>query len=153
NVDTLHLRYGIPKEKLSELHGNSFMEVCPSCGAEYLQDFEVETIGMKKTLHRCSNHLCEVRLKDTVLDWENALPAKEMIPAEMHYTRSDLVLCLGTRFLSQGGEMKGGETKIVILDKEPFQIKRYLQPVSVRLKRYIIISNKMSKSIVTQEDT
>ncbi|KAF6146621.1 hypothetical protein GIB67_008907 [Kingdonia uniflora] len=52
---------------------------------------------MKKTPQRCSDHLCGARLKDTVLDWENALPVKEMIPLEMHCTRSDLVLCLGTR--------------------------------------------------------
>ncbi|KAF6167946.1 hypothetical protein GIB67_027724, partial [Kingdonia uniflora] len=51
----------------------------------------------KKIPRRCFDHLCGARLKDTVLDWENALPAKEMIPAEMHCTRYDLVLCLGTR--------------------------------------------------------
>ncbi|XP_073224309.1 NAD-dependent protein deacetylase SRT1 isoform X3 [Cicer arietinum] len=96
NVDGLHLRSGIPREKLAELHGNSFMETCPSCGAEYFRDFEVETIGLKETSRRCSDEKCGTRLKDTVLDWEDALPPKEMDPAEKHCKQADIVLCLGT---------------------------------------------------------
>ncbi|KAJ0053939.1 hypothetical protein Pint_01825 [Pistacia integerrima] len=96
NVDSLHLRSGIPREKLAELHGNSFREICPSCGAEYLRDFEIETIGKKRTPRRCSDVKCGVRLNDTVLDWEDALPTSEMNPAEQHCRMADVVLCLGT---------------------------------------------------------
>ncbi|XP_038973347.1 NAD-dependent protein deacetylase SRT1 isoform X2 [Phoenix dactylifera] len=97
NVDSLHLRSGIPREKLAELHGNSFREICPSCGTEYLRDFEVETIGMKETPRRCADTKCGAKLKDTVLDWEDALPPKEMNFAEKHCRTADIVLCLGTR--------------------------------------------------------
>ncbi|GMH05817.1 hypothetical protein Nepgr_007657 [Nepenthes gracilis] len=93
NIDGLHLRSGLPRDKLSELHGNSFMEICSSCGFEYMRDFEVETIGLKETSRRCS---CGAKLLDTVLDWEDALPPKEISPAEKHCRRADLVLCLGT---------------------------------------------------------
>ncbi|KAL3510070.1 hypothetical protein ACH5RR_029471 [Cinchona calisaya] len=96
NVDSLHLRSGIPREKLAELHGNSFREICPSCGAEYLRDFEVETIGMKETPRRCSDVKCGAKLRDTVLDWEDALPPKEMNAAAKHCRMADVVLCLGT---------------------------------------------------------
>ncbi|XP_058219943.1 NAD-dependent protein deacetylase SRT1-like isoform X3 [Rhododendron vialii] len=96
NVDSLHLRSGIPREKLAELHGNSFMEICPKCRAEYLRDFEVETIGLKETSRRCSDVNCGAKLKDTVLDWEDALPPKEMNAAERHCRMADIVLCLGT---------------------------------------------------------
>ncbi|KAK9226234.1 hypothetical protein WN943_011281 [Citrus x changshan-huyou] len=96
NVDSLHLCSGIPREKLAELHGNSFREICPSCGVEYLRDFEIETIGMKKTPRRCSDVKCGSRLKDTVLDWEDALPPVEMNPAEENCRMADVVLCLGT---------------------------------------------------------
>ncbi|XP_078162977.1 sirtuin 1 isoform X2 [Carex rostrata] len=96
NVDSLHLRSGIPREKLAELHGNSFMEVCSSCGKEYIRDFEIETIGLKKTSRRCSEPSCLSKLKDTVLDWEDALPDKEMDLAQKHCSAADLVLCLGT---------------------------------------------------------
>ncbi|KAL8142167.1 hypothetical protein V2J09_015199 [Rumex salicifolius] len=96
NIDGLHLRSGLPRDKLAELHGDSFMEVCSSCGAEYVRDFEVETIGLKETSRRCSDLACNAKLKDTVLDWEDALPPKEMNPAEKHCKMADLVLCLGT---------------------------------------------------------
>ncbi|XP_031492993.1 NAD-dependent protein deacetylase SRT1-like isoform X2 [Nymphaea colorata] len=96
NVDNLHLRSGIPREKLAELHGNCFRELCPKCGAEYIRDFEVETIGMKETSRRCSVPKCGGKLKDTVLDWEDALPPAEMIPATKHCKMADMVLCLGT---------------------------------------------------------
>ncbi|KAI4307862.1 hypothetical protein L6164_030995 [Bauhinia variegata] len=126
NVDGLHLRSGIPREKLAELHGNSFMETCPSCGAEYLRDFEVETIGLKETSRRCSDPKCGARLKDTVLDWEDALPPKEMDPAEKHCKMADIVLCLGTSLqitpacnLPLKALRGGGKVVIVNLQKTP----------------------------------
>ncbi|CAN6479793.1 unnamed protein product [Victoria cruziana] len=96
NVDNLHIRSGIPREKLAELHGNCFRELCPKCDAEYIRDFEIETIGMKETPRRCSVPKCGGKLKDTVLDWEDALPPAEMVPATKHCKMADVVLCLGT---------------------------------------------------------
>ncbi|KAH6778612.1 sirtuin 1 [Perilla frutescens var. frutescens] len=126
NVDGLHLRSGIPREKLSELHGNSFMEVCRSCGAEYLRDFEIETIGLKDTTRRCPKAGCGAKLRDTVLDWEDALPPKEMDPAEKHCKMADLVLCLGTSLqitpacnLPLKCLKGGGKIVIVNLQKTP----------------------------------
>ncbi|XP_015900384.3 NAD-dependent protein deacetylase SRT1 isoform X1 [Ziziphus jujuba] len=126
NVDGLHLRSGIPREKLAELHGNSFMETCSSCGIEYLRDFEVETIGLKETSRRCSDNKCGARLKDTVLDWEDALPKKEMNLAEKHCRMADVVLCLGTSLqitpacnLPLKSLRGGGKIVIVNLQKTP----------------------------------
>lgn len=45
NVDSLHLRSGVPRAKIAELHGNCFAERCGACSVEYLRDFEVETVG------------------------------------------------------------------------------------------------------------
>ncbi|KAI8009076.1 NAD-dependent protein deacetylase SRT1 [Camellia lanceoleosa] len=77
---------GLLKEKLAELHGNSFREICSKCG----------TIGLKKTSKSCSDVKCGAKLKDTVLDWEDVLPPTEMNAAEKHCRMADIVLCLGT---------------------------------------------------------
>ncbi|KAL7088095.1 hypothetical protein ACP275_13G108200 [Erythranthe tilingii] len=126
NVDGLHIRSGMPRERLSELHGNSFMEQCPSCGAEYMRDFEIETIGLKETARRCSKAGCAAKLRDTVLDWEDALPPKEMNPAEKHCKMADVVLCLGTSLqitpacnLPLKCLKTGGKIVIVNLQKTP----------------------------------
>ncbi|KAL9261818.1 NAD-dependent protein deacetylase SRT1-like protein [Drosera capensis] len=126
NVDGLHLRSGLPRDKLSELHGNSFMEKCPSCGLEYVRDFEVETIGLKETSRRCCHVACGAKLRDTVLDWEDALPLKEMNLAEKHCRMADLVLCLGTSLqitpacnLPLKCLRGGGKIVIVNLQKTP----------------------------------
>ncbi|KAH9554475.1 hypothetical protein CY35_08G065600 [Sphagnum magellanicum] len=96
NIDGLHLRSGIPRSQLAELHGNCFRETCSSCGKEYFRDFEVETLGCKPTGRRCSDPECGAKLIDTIVDWEEALPPADLKLAEKHSKKADLILCLGT---------------------------------------------------------
>ncbi|XP_043810907.1 NAD-dependent protein deacetylase SRT1 isoform X5 [Manihot esculenta] len=92
----------------------------------YLRDFEVETIGLKETSRRCTDVKCGAKLRDTVLDWEDALPPKEMLPAEKHCRMADLLLCLGTSLqitpacnLPLKCLRGGGKIVIVNLQKTP----------------------------------
>ncbi len=49
NCDGLHLRSGIDRNKLSELHGNCFIEFCTECSEEYVRLFDVtERSGFRK---------------------------------------------------------------------------------------------------------
>nr|CAB3495004.1 unnamed protein product [Digitaria exilis] len=99
NVDSLHLRSGFPREKLSELHGNSFKEICPCCKTEYLRDFEIETIGLKDTPRRCSGKNCGARLKDTVLDWEVSTTSST-VKLQTFYLAKYVILCRGAVVLA-----------------------------------------------------
>jgi NAD+-dependent protein deacetylase sirtuin 6 len=96
NVDGLHLRSGIPRARLAELHGNSFAERCRSCGTEYIRDFEVETVGFKPTGRLCTADGCGGALHDHVLDWEDELPQDELEASGRHAKHADLAICLGT---------------------------------------------------------
>jgi hypothetical protein len=35
---------GVPRAQLAELHGNCFAERCTRCGAEYVREFEMDTV-------------------------------------------------------------------------------------------------------------
>jgi len=126
NVDGLHLRSGVPRGRLAELHGNCFTERCRRCRAEYVRDFEVETVGFRATGRPCSRPGCRGRLHDHVLDWEDALPEDELGEAERQCERCDVVLCLGTSLQIQPANTiplrtarAGGAVVIVNLQRTP----------------------------------
>lgn len=96
NVDGLHRRSGVPRSRLSELHGSCFVEACarPACAAETVRDFEVGTVGFRSTGRRCG--ACGGRTRDWCLDWESPLPPGDLAAAEAATDAADVALCLGT---------------------------------------------------------
>ena len=72
NVDGLHRKSGINPDMMSELHGNTNLEVCEQCGQEYMRDTRVRNAkGVKehRTGRTCDNARCNGFLKDTIINF------------------------------------------------------------------------------------
>ena len=76
NCDGLHRKSGIHPDMMSELHGNSNLEVCETCGKEYMRDTRVRNSQKSKehrTGRRCDNTQCKGYLKDTIINFGEML--------------------------------------------------------------------------------
>ncbi|XP_048845937.1 NAD-dependent protein deacetylase sirtuin-6 [Brienomyrus brachyistius] len=130
NVDGLHVRSGFPRDLLSELHGNMFVEECTRCGKQYVRETVIGVMGLKPTGRSCQEtrsrglRSCRGKLMSTILDWEDALPDRDLSRADEASRRADLALTLGTSLqIKPSGNLplctkrKGG--KLVIVNLQP----------------------------------
>eukprot|EP01036_Dinobryon_divergens_P034189 gene34189-44171_t len=116
NCDNLHQKAGFPREYLSDLHGNVFVEYCEKCLAEYTRDFSVDVFSTdclkepwaKKcktcgwnhyTGRRCDSKQCNGKLLDTIVNFGDDLHSTVvggLDRAQAHCEKADLCFCLGS---------------------------------------------------------
>ncbi len=99
NIDGLHRKSGVPYEKLAELHGNRNLEVCGKCARHYLRDYRTRTalaVHDHKTGKKCDNPKCGGELYDTIVNFEENLPQRDMDLGFAHCAEADLCLALGS---------------------------------------------------------
>lgn len=96
NVDSLHIRSGVPEYQLSEIHGNIFKEKCSVCGKEYLRDFDVGGMGLKPTGRLCDTDNCQGILCDMAYDWKTTLNDDLFLRVENELDAADIILSMGT---------------------------------------------------------
>ena len=126
NVDGLHMRSGLSREKHCFLHGCIFTEKCPICGKEYFHDFDVGGVSFQKTGRQCTEADCPGELVDTILDWEDALPEDDWERSQDECEKSDLVITLGTSLRMEPAASLTGLAKefvIVNMQKTPYDTK------------------------------
>ena len=85
NIDNLHLKSGIQPENLAELHGNLTKSRCLSC------DFVMDRKEGEKTCPICGG-----KLKSSVVNFGDSLPARDLEDAIEHSRRSDLFIVAGS---------------------------------------------------------
>ena len=100
NIDGLFLKSNLPRSNLAELHGNYFVDECTNCHKRFIRTRPSSTMGCKPTGDPCPRETlrrpCRGHLTDTILDWEQNLPEKELSLSDKHSRDADLAICLGT---------------------------------------------------------
>ena len=99
NIDGLHRKSGITYEKIAELHGNRNLEKCGKCGKNYMRDYRTRTaleVHDHKTGRKCDNPKCGGDLYDTIVNFEENLPERDINLGFEHCGKADLCLALGS---------------------------------------------------------
>jgi len=96
NCDGLHIKSGIPPNKICELHGNTNVEACSKCGAIYYREFRVRSESSKTRLTGRTCDHCSTPLRYTTVAFSQSMPDVCIAKAEAESKLSDLSLCMGT---------------------------------------------------------
>nr|XP_037850242.1 NAD-dependent protein deacetylase sirtuin-6 isoform X3 [Chlorocebus sabaeus] len=136
NVDGLHVRSGFPRQ--------------------YVRDTVVGTMGLKATGRLCTVakarglRACRGELRDTILDWEDSLPDRDLALADEASRNADLSITLGTSLqirpsgnLPLATKRRGG--RLVIINLQPtkhdrhadLRIHGYVDEVMTRLMKHL----------------
>jgi len=122
NVDNLHLKSGIPPDLLAELHGNITKLRCRRCG---------NTVDRSRGETRCE---CGGELRDSVVNFGESLPEKDLMLSFEHSRKSDLFIVVGSSLVvtpaaDMPREALHSGAKLVILNQgeTPFDRSAHLR--------------------------
>ncbi|XP_012900901.1 NAD-dependent protein deacetylase sirtuin-6 isoform X4 [Mustela putorius furo] len=126
------------------------------CQVQYVRDTVVGSMGLKATGRLCTVakarglRACRGELRDTILDWEDALPDRDLTRADEASRNADLSITLGTSLqirpsgnLPLATKRRGG--RLVIVNLQPtkhdrhadLRIHGYVDEVMTRLMKHL----------------
>jgi len=130
NVDGLHVKSGIPFEKISELHGNMYFMRCLNCGKK--MTFEeagwdkrkwgpgYRTDRVRKGQPTCP--YCNGRIISSIVNFGDPLPEDELYEAIRRSENCDVFFVIGSSLVvtpaaNMPGIAKQNGAKLIILNK------------------------------------
>ena len=102
NCDGIHVKSGVPKDKISELHGNSYIEECEKCNKVYMRDYrvrdslKVQNPKEHETGRKCIVKDCGGSLRDTIIQFAEMLPQTPLERANDNSSKADLYISMGS---------------------------------------------------------
>jgi len=121
NIDGLHQKSGIPKNKIIEIHGSAIEAACLECQAEQnILDFH-DAIKSKVPLPKCN--VCGGIVKVATISFGQPMNEMDMMHASKIVEESDLMIVMGSslKVLPAGKlpnlAMQSG-SKLIILNRE-----------------------------------
>jgi NAD-dependent SIR2 family protein deacetylase len=99
NTDGLHRKSGVRSENIAEIHGNMNLERCSKCAKEYMRDYKTRTAARAtehETGRKCLDKECKGNLTDSIINFGELLPTKELQQSLRHSEKADLNISLGS---------------------------------------------------------
>ncbi len=134
NVDNLHLKSGIQPERIAELHGNYTIMKCVECDTRYSR----KEIGWERENHGRGFRMespqdnqplcpeCHGRIINSVVNFNDPMPSKEMELARDHSMKCDLMIVIGSSLVvtpaanfPKIAKGKGAKLIIINIDSTP----------------------------------
>jgi NAD-dependent deacetylase len=122
NIDGLHQRAGVPRERIIEIHGNGTYAACLSCGLRHEIDWVREFIVSTGAAPDCAG--CGGIVKSATISFGQAMPDQAMADSRAATLNADLFLAIGSSlqvFPAAGFPVmaKHNRTPLVIINREP----------------------------------
>jgi len=129
NVDGLHVKSGVPFDRISELHGNMYFMKCLNCGRKMtFEEAEWDKVKFGKgyrtdpvKLNQPNCPHCGGRIISSIVNFGDPLPEDELDQAIRHSIETDVFFVIGSSLVvtpaaNMPGIAKENGAKLIILN-------------------------------------
>lgn len=132
NIDGLHLRAGLPEDKVLELHGTAAAVTCLSCGDRISADEANLRVAAGEKAPRC--RACSGLLKPATISFGQNLSHRVLTRAFEAARSCDLLLAVGSSLVVEPAASlpraaRAGGAELVIVNREPTPLDPIAQVV------------------------